>query len=287
MRVAINGLGFLMFLFPGSSGAPAPSRPQGEYLRTPERFELQIVTVAYDESTVGVELEATERLPHASGEAKVERKKGITEIEIELDEMKPAWSFGGDFNTYLLWAVSAEGQADNLGEFVLEGNRSKLDVSTRLDTFGLVVTAEPHFMVEVPSSFVVLTSLAPSKSMPRAPERAAVQITSSRQQYRYERETLAAAPEPHGEIHSALRQAQVAVQMARLDRADALAPEAFEQASNALLMAEGAAETRSPTHADVERMARRVVRLAAAAQRNAEEARKALTPSEELEAAIR
>ena len=98
------------------------------------------------QTTLSIKFKGTERLPKASGEAKVERKKGTTEIEIELDEMKPATGFGGDYATYVLWVVSPEGQVDNAGEFILQGNRSKLNVSTPLTTFGLFVTAEPHFL---------------------------------------------------------------------------------------------------------------------------------------------
>src|SRR5262245_14083896 len=93
---------------------------------TPDGFVLKVMTLTYDKSLTAVRFLATERLPGAGGEAKVEYKNGVTEIEIELDRMRPAWSFGGDFNTYVLWAVSPEGHTDNLGEFILNGNRSKL-----------------------------------------------------------------------------------------------------------------------------------------------------------------
>lgn len=123
----------------------------------------QILALTYPEGpTISVRFQGTSRLPGASGEAKVERKKGMTEIEIELDEMKPATAFGGDYNTYVLWIVSPEGQVDNVGEFILQGNRSKLDVSTPLETFGMLVSAEPHFLVGLPSRFVVLENTEPT-----------------------------------------------------------------------------------------------------------------------------
>lgn len=101
----------------------------------------EIVALTYpDDHTISIELRGTSRLLDANGEAKVERKRGATEVEIELDEMKPAHLFGGDYNTYVLWAVSPQGQADNLGEFLLAGNRSKLNVTTPLESFGLIVT---------------------------------------------------------------------------------------------------------------------------------------------------
>jgi hypothetical protein len=278
MNVPVRVLALLFFLSPVAFGAGAP--PQTDYRRTPERFDLSVRAFTFDRSAVSVKLEDTERLPGASGEAKLERKNGVTEVEIELDEMKPAWAFGGDFNTYLLWAISVEGHVDNLGEFVLDGNRAKLDVSTSLDEFGLIVTAEPHFMVRNPGPFVVLGSVSVSKEL-RPPEQVELEIVSSHPAYRYERESLAGVAEAGSKVRSALRQAQVAVQLAGRARAGMLAPEAYEAARDSLLMAEGAAETRSPTDDDVERMARRTVRLASVAEREA--GSRALVPEQEAQ----
>src|SRR4029434_6120726 len=101
----------------------------------------EIMAVTYPEGkTVSVKLLGTSRLAGAKGEAKVERKRGATEIEIELDEMRPDMLFGGDFATYVFWTVSPEGSATNVGEFVLEGNRSKLNVTTRQQALGMLVT---------------------------------------------------------------------------------------------------------------------------------------------------
>ena len=260
LSVVIASFGAVLLALPAGASA------QLAFARTPEQFELSFLAVSYGEGTTSVRFEPTERLPRASGEAKIERKGGVTQIEIELDEMKPAWSFGGDFNTYLLWAISPEGHMDNLGEFILKGNRSKLDVSTPMDTFGLIVTAEPHFMVENPSAFAVLSSLEPGQT-PRPTEGVTVEIISVHPTYRYERATLAEEPEAGDEVRSALRQAHVAVQLAERAGAGQRAAEAFREAEISLLMAEGAAETRSQTHEDVELMARRTVRLAAAAER--------------------
>src|SRR5262245_15672185 len=182
--------------------------------RTPDGSVLRVLTITYDKSSTAVRFSATERLPGAGAEAKVERKQGVTEIEIELDRMRPAWAFGGDFNTYVLWSVSPEGHTDNLGEFILNGNRSKLSVSTRVDTFGLVVTAEPHFMVDHPSPFVVLVNRDPGTSMKRPPQLVQVRLPAQNPPYRFERESLLNVPRTRGDVSSALRQANVAVQRA-------------------------------------------------------------------------
>ena len=84
----------------------------------------QILALTYPEGpTISVKLQGTSRLPLASGEAKVERKKGMTEIEIELDELKPATAFGGDYNTYVL---SARGLVVSLPNILFESGRADL-----------------------------------------------------------------------------------------------------------------------------------------------------------------
>ena len=81
-------------------------------------------------------------MPRASGQAKVESKKGYIEIEVEFRNLVPATKFGTEYLTYVLWAITPEGRAVNLGEILLDKHsRGKLDVTTKLQVFGLVVTA--------------------------------------------------------------------------------------------------------------------------------------------------
>jgi hypothetical protein len=168
--------------------------------------------------TVTAKLKGTDSTP-ANGEAKVERKKGATEIEVELDEMKPASYFGGDYNTYALWSVSPEGVTSNLGEFILSGNRSKLNVSTRLQTFGLFITAEPHYAVRGPSRYVVLKMVR--ASVTGVPfETAKILYRGQEGVYRSDRESLANAPEAKTEIRSDVAQARTALRLAAAAKAE-------------------------------------------------------------------
>src|SRR5262249_16141368 len=146
------GLGLVLAALPGALGQAAGQAPQSE--------SQEIMALTYPEGkTVSVKLLGTSRLPRAKGEAKVERKRGTTEIEIELDEMRPALLFWADSATYVFWTVSPEGFPTNVGEFVLQGNRSKLNVTSRLQIFGMFVTAEPHYLVRTPSHFVVMENM--------------------------------------------------------------------------------------------------------------------------------
>ncbi|OFV94234.1 MAG: hypothetical protein A3F68_08485 [Acidobacteria bacterium RIFCSPLOWO2_12_FULL_54_10] len=109
-----------------------------------------------------IDFKGTELLPRARGEAKVESKQGYIEIEVEFDDLQPATQFGPEYMTYVMWAVTPEGRATNLGEVLLNGTKSKLNVTTELQAFGLIITAEPHFAVTRPSNLVVMeNSLRP------------------------------------------------------------------------------------------------------------------------------
>lgn len=194
------------------------------------------MAISYPEGpTISVKFKGTYRLPKASGEAKVERKRGMTEIEIELDEMKPAAYFGGELATYALWVVTPEGQVDNVGEFVLRGNRSKLNVSTPQQTFALFVTAEPHFLVSTPSRFVVLENTHPTHSLTgQMLSVSTIKYRGYEGAYHTSVETLVADPEAKGETRSDVRQAIVAVKLAERAGASEFATAEWTKAREAL-----------------------------------------------------
>ena len=102
-----------------------------------------------------VDLRGTELMPNVTGEARVESKTGRLEINVKLNGLEPANKFGLEYLTYVLWAVTPEGRANNLGEIVLSEGRSEIHVTTDLQAFGLIVTAEPYFAVTQPSDLVV------------------------------------------------------------------------------------------------------------------------------------
>jgi outer membrane protein OmpA-like peptidoglycan-associated protein len=106
-----------------------------------------------------IDFKGTELMPKANGEAKVESKQGYIEIEVEFDDLDKPTKFGNEYLTYVMWAITPEGRATNLGEVLLNGNRSKLDVTTELQAFGLIVTAEPYYAVTQPSNLVVMENV--------------------------------------------------------------------------------------------------------------------------------
>lgn len=105
--------------------------------------------------------QATDLLPGSSGEAKVEAKKTNVAIDAKFQGMEEATKFGLEYLTYVLWAVSPEGRADNLGEVTLEHSNAHLKAVTDFQTFGLIVTAEPYSAVSQPGNMVVMETVVP------------------------------------------------------------------------------------------------------------------------------
>lgn len=118
------------------------------------------VNYAHRSGATKIDFKGTDLMAAASGEAKVESKQGYIEIEVEFDELQKATSYGNEYLTFVLWAITPEGRAVNLGELLLNGNRGKLNVTTDLQAFALLVTAEPYYAVREPSNVVVLENVA-------------------------------------------------------------------------------------------------------------------------------
>jgi outer membrane protein OmpA-like peptidoglycan-associated protein len=106
-----------------------------------------------------IDFEGTPLLSDARGEARVQSKQGNIAIEAEFRELRPATTYGPEYLTYVMWAVTPEGRTSNLGEVLLNGTNSKLNVTTELQSFGLIVTAEPYFAVTQPSDVVVIENV--------------------------------------------------------------------------------------------------------------------------------
>ncbi|MGC9987516.1 MAG: OmpA family protein [Terriglobales bacterium] len=121
---------------------------------------VQAVNYRYRSGSSKLDFSGTDLMPSANGEAKVNSKKGSIEIEAEFGNLQTPKTFGNEYLTYVLWAISPEGRAVNLGEVIVGGDdRSKLRVTTDLQAFALIVTAEPYYAVRQPSNVVVLENV--------------------------------------------------------------------------------------------------------------------------------
>ena len=135
--------------------APAPT-----FRVTVVSRSVKAVNYQHRSGATKLDFAGTDLMRAANGQAKVESKKGYIEIEVEFGKLQRPTTFGSEYLTYVLWAISPEGRAVNLGEILVgENNRSKVDVTTDLQAFALVVTAEPYYAVRQPSNVVVLENV--------------------------------------------------------------------------------------------------------------------------------
>ena len=121
---------------------------------------VQAVNYQHRSGATKLDFAGTDLMPSANGESQIESKRGSIKIEAEFGHLQKPTAFGNEYLTYILWAISPEGRAVNLGEVLLGGNhRSKLSVTTDLQAFALIVTAEPYYAVRQPSNVVVLENV--------------------------------------------------------------------------------------------------------------------------------
>ena len=145
----------------------AQTAATAETLAPSSRFDQKLVTrtveaVNYQHRSGATKIDfaGTNMMPSANGQAEIESKKGYLKIEAEFGGFDKPTTFGNEYLTYVLWAISPEGRAVNLGEVLVGGNhQSKLDVTTDLQAFALIVTAEPYYAVHQPSNVVVLENV--------------------------------------------------------------------------------------------------------------------------------
>jgi outer membrane protein OmpA-like peptidoglycan-associated protein len=152
---------------PGQDAAPQQMNQQTGQNDQMPIFRVQVyarttkaVNYRHRGGATTVDFRGTDLMPQVDGHAKVDGKAGRLAISAELGHMLPATSFGGQYLTYVLWAITPEGRAVNLGEILPGDNgKDKIDVTTDLQAFGLIVTAEPYYSVTHPSNKVVAENI--------------------------------------------------------------------------------------------------------------------------------
>jgi outer membrane protein OmpA-like peptidoglycan-associated protein len=184
-----------------------------------------------------IDFRGTELMPAARGEAKVQSQMGSTKIETSLQHLTAPSQYGPEYMTYVLWGVTPEGRAVNLGEVVLEGDHAKLLSTTDLQTFGLIVTAEPYFAVTQPSDVVVAENFLRSDTSGTIEQVDANYHLLQRGVYVWDRSKYRPVRiNPKGPLQ--LSEAENAVEIARLAGADRFAADTFQKAETDLRNAE-------------------------------------------------
>src|SRR5580765_4207809 len=144
-----------------------PAQAQTSRQANQTTFDVNVVSrtiraVKYEHRSgkTQIDFHGTNLMPRASGEATIESKRGAMEVHVAFKNLDKPTSFGTEYLTYVMWAISPEGRSANLGEVLVGGNhRSKLDVTTDLQAFALIVTAEPYYAVRRPSNVVIAENL--------------------------------------------------------------------------------------------------------------------------------
>lgn len=249
-------------------------------------IERKTVAITYPlDETVTVKFRGTTLLPRLKGEAKVRRagRRG-TRVELSIDDLPRASELGGIYTTYILWAISPDGHVDNLGEIKRSGSsfvNSKLDVTTPLQTFALIMTAEPHFLMKVPSRMVVMENLPPQRPNGSQVETADVRYIGNSSDYFRNARVPELADRDYRQTPVSLLGARQAVNLAKYAGASQEAPTELQTAEDHLQAAEKAWRLNQPI-VDVDMEARRATSSGAHAEEVAMARRAARISREEI-----
>src|SRR5579863_9922177 len=183
----------------------------------------------------------TALMPQARGEAKVESKQGVIKIDADMEKLGPATQFGHEYLTYVMWAITPEGRATNVGEVLLNNSgKTHLDATTELQSFGLIVTAEPYFAVTQPSDVVVMENFVTKETTGTIEELDAKYELLQRGQYVLNVNPADIKPlRLDKKVPLELYEARNAVQIARWTGAEKYAADTFLKAKQGLENAEG------------------------------------------------
>jgi outer membrane protein OmpA-like peptidoglycan-associated protein len=158
--------GFAQEPNPTSVGAPASGenaigQKDGIYIYRVKvvQRDLDAVNYLHRSGSTTIGFKGTPLLPMGKGEAKVTSERGGITINAHFEGLTPANGFGHEYLTYVLWAISPDGRPQNLGEVLPAGTKNNITVTTALQSFGMIITAEPYFSVTQPSDVVVMENV--------------------------------------------------------------------------------------------------------------------------------
>jgi outer membrane protein OmpA-like peptidoglycan-associated protein len=247
----LNGIGIFLASCSllAAQTAPGPNSPAQPVAETGSVPIYRVTVVARTTKAINynhrsgstmIGFRGTALMPLARGEAKVESRQGVIKIDARMQKLSPATQFGPEYLTYVMWAVTPAGRATNVGEVLLNGDNSKLDATTELQSFGLIVTAEPYFAVTQPSDVVVMENFVAPGTTGTIEQIDAKYELLQRGQYTLNVNPAEIKPvrlDP--KIPLELYEARNAVQIARWTGADRYAADTYLKATQGLENAEG------------------------------------------------
>jgi len=227
---------------------PASAQPPDQSIYHVTMVGKTVTSISYQHrsGSTMVDFRGTPLMPLAKGDAKVDSRQGSIVVSASFRDLQPAQMFGKEYLTYVLWAITPEGKPNNLGEVLLDGTKSKLTATTNLQSFGMIVTAEPYFAVNMPSDVVVLENVVRSDTAGTFEQVTANYELIQRGQYTYitskaQDDIANLSPKIPLEVY----EARNAVAIAQTAGADTLAPDAYQKSLASLNQAEGLLKNKS------------------------------------------
>jgi outer membrane protein OmpA-like peptidoglycan-associated protein len=199
-------------------------------------------------------------MPDVHGNAKVESQKGRISIDASFPKLASPQQFGNEYLTYVLWAITPEGRAQNLGEIV-PGDAKKLSVTTDLQAFGMIVTAEPYFSVTQPSDVVVIENTVRPDTVGASEYIDARYELVGRHQY-IPQQSRYAPTVLDPKIPLYLHEARNAVRIAEAEGATVYASDSFNKAATLLQQAEDYQARKKPETKPIATVAREAAQMA-------------------------
>jgi outer membrane protein OmpA-like peptidoglycan-associated protein len=218
---------------------PDPNAPQPIFRIEVVEHTVAAVNYLHRGGSTRIDFAGTPIMQVGKGSAKVESERGVIKINAEFKNMAPPSSFGPEYLTYVLWAISPDGRPVNLGELTLGdygmGSTSKIDTTSDIQTFGMIVTAEPYYSVTQPSDVVVLENAVRSTTQGVVENINAKFELLPRGMYTNHGRAPGFTPILVGKKDPfELYEAQNAVQLARIAGAQKYATDSFQKAEDSL-----------------------------------------------------
>lgn len=226
---------------PSSSGPQqnGPGGPNPIFKVQVVSKSIEAVSYRHRSGWTKIDFQGTSIAPKAKGVAQVNSRLGAAQIKLDVKDLPSPQTFGPEFLTYVLWAITPDGKPSNIGEVVIDskGNFSTDNFSSNLQAFGMIITAEPYYAVAMPSDVVVMENIVRKDTLGKEEVIDAKYELLPRGQYTYH--------VPEGQQHPItldsskknpleLYEAQNAVQIARYAKADQYATDSFKGAVSAL-----------------------------------------------------
>ncbi len=194
---------------------------------------IKAINFHHRTGSTNVDLKGTALMPQSTGVVRVQSNTGATKMTLDIKKMSAPQSFGPEYLTFVAWAITPEGRADNLGEVVLNGDAThrSIDVATELQAFGIIVTAEPYWAVTQPSDVVVMENFIRTDTTGTIEQVDAKYELLQRGQYT--KVVNAAVLTPlisDTKTNLQLREARNAVEISRATGSDRYATETFQKA---------------------------------------------------------